>query len=110
MHKIKIVLDEEKIVREGSCSLEEMTTVVDEILIDGYGFTKGPDGFYLGRDDKSDFQRAACSIAAMKDESWFMDNVKTWLWLYNDDAYSPDDFATEDVKDYYLARRHKGVA
>jgi hypothetical protein len=37
----------------------------------------------------------------LKDEEWFIDNLKSWLWFNSDDSADPNDFSIEDLKAHY---------
>jgi hypothetical protein len=101
MQKVQVVLDEQKIQREKRYSLPKITKAVDSVFVDRYGLVKGKDGFYLESGHGNDFTGFWSAILLLKDQDWFMDNVKTWLWYNSDDSSDPDDFAIEDIKSHY---------
>lgn len=101
MQKLQIVLDDEKVLREHRFSLAKMESAVDSVCVDRYGLVKGVDGFYFDGGRQGAYVDFMSAILALKDQSWFLDNVKTWLWFNSDDSSDPDDFAIEDVKRHY---------
>jgi hypothetical protein len=103
VQKIQVILDEQKIEREKRYSPSKVAKAVDSVFVDRYGLIKGEDGFYLESGRKDDFADFWSAILLLKDQDWFMDNVKTWLWFNSDDSLRPDDFAIEDIKSHYLS-------
>ncbi len=105
MKKMQIVLDEEKVRREGVHDLAKMQAFVDEILVDEGKLVKGEDGFYYPNDYEDGFVAFMSSAFILGDYDWFLDNVATWLW-YNSDDY-PEDECVEDAKEFFLRNRRK---
>jgi hypothetical protein len=79
------------------------------VFVDEYGLVKGDNGFYLESGGKDDFVDFFGAILLLKDEEWFMDNVKTWLWFNSDDSANPEDFAIDDIKAHYLRKARKSA-
>ena len=104
MQKIQVLLDEEKVLREGRYSAKKMQEAIDSVFVDRYGLVKGSDGFYLESGVKDDYVDFMNAILLLKDQRWFMENVATWLWFNSDDSYDPEDFAIEDVKLHYESK------
>ena len=86
-----------KIKREGQYDVAKIERAIDSVFIDEYRLVKSKEGFYLERGDNGDFADFWCAILLLKDQAWFLDNVKTWLWYDSNDSSSPDDFAIEDL-------------
>jgi hypothetical protein len=109
MLKIKVVMDDDKIRRERLYDLEKVHRAVDSVFVGDYGFIKGDGGFFIESGKKDDFVDFFDAILFLKDESWFMDNVKTWLWYNSDDSSNPEDFAIDDIKEHYLRKLRKSA-
>jgi hypothetical protein len=108
MIKMQIVLDDEKIAREGKYNLEKLHLSLDDFLVSKLGFSKGPDGFYFGSGSRSDYSHFGVAMTTLGKKSWFMDNVDTWLYFNSDDSADPDDFEVEDFKEF--CREHYQVS
>lgn len=101
MQKMQVVFDEAKIDREQRFSSAKMQDAIDQVLVGRYGLVKQPDGFYLESGLKDDYVDFMSAILLLKEQPWFMDNVKSWLWFNSDDSPSPEDYAIEDIKAHY---------
>ena len=101
MQKVQVVFDERKINMEKRYSLPKIVKAVDSVFVDRYGLIKGADGFYLESGCKDYFVDFWNAILFLKDQDWFIENVKTWLWFNSDDSVNPEDFAIEDIKSHY---------
>ena len=101
MQIVQAVLDEKKIEDEQHYSLAKITNAIDSVFVERYGLIKGSGGFYLESGVKDDYVDFFSAILLLKDQYWFMDNVKTWLWFNSDDSSDPHDFAIEDIKLHY---------
>ena len=82
-------------------------------LDDGFadlGMLKVEDGsdtlMYYGINEAKDFANFGRMVLALKREEWFMDNVVVWRLYESDDTVDPDDFAVNDLVEYY---RKKGL-
>jgi hypothetical protein len=100
-------MDDAKIRREKLYDVGKIHRAVDSIFVDKYGLVKGKDGFFLESGRKDDYTGFWGAILLLKDEAWFLDNVKTWLWFNSDDSSDPHDFAIEDIKEHYLRKARK---
>ena len=40
-------------------------------------------------------------MLGLKEQSWFMDNAKTWLYCNSDDSDDPSEFNEEDLLVHY---------
>jgi hypothetical protein len=104
VQKVQVVLDEKKIESDKRYSLVKIAHAVDSVFVDKYGLVKGSDGFYLESGIKDDYVDFFSAILLLKDQDWFMQNVKTWLWFNSDDSSDPNDFVIEDIKLHYSTR------
>lgn len=79
----KIVLDEEKIMKEGKYNIEELCKEIDE-MAENAGLIKKDKLLYMCKGDEKDL--AAMDIFNfdyLSEEEWFKENVKEWIWLNN---------------------------
>jgi virulence-associated protein VapD len=102
MIKQQIIMDSEKIVKDGKYDSSKIQAYVDNFMTSKIGFIKKPDGFYVGSGTKEDFARAGFAMTSLRQKPWFMQYVKTWLHFNSDDSDDPNDFAIEDFKEYNL--------
>ena len=82
---------------------------IDKVFVDKYGLTKGSDGYYLEGGTNDDFGNFWSAILLLKDQEWFLYNVKTWFWFNSDDSSDPEDFEIEDLKAHYLAKNKRAT-
>jgi hypothetical protein len=73
---------------------------LDYFFLNELHVRNGDDGFYLGVGAKSDFGNFGLAMWTLGRKSWFMDNVKTWLYFNSEDSDDPNDFVIEDFKDF----------
>ena len=109
MKKMQIVLDEEKIRREGAYDPASLQPAVDDLRGGRYARVTGEDGFYYENDREDGFFGFMSSALILKDRDWFLDNVDTWLWYNSDDMPEPDMFSVEDAKEFFLSKRAEAV-
>ena len=78
---VRIVLDEEKILREGKYKLDELYAYLDEIAKEA-DLSKLDKYTYVGKGDKEDFSRVGifCITEVVENES-ITKNLKEWYWL-----------------------------
>ncbi|MDR1014777.1 MAG: hypothetical protein LBL86_07355 [Coriobacteriales bacterium] len=98
-------MDDNKIAREKKYDVDKIHRAVDNVFTKKYGLIKNRDGFYLERGNASDYANFWNAILLLKDQPWFLDNVKTWLWFNSDDSPDPKDFAVEDLREHYAAKQ-----
>lgn len=81
---IKIVMDEEKIQREGKYTLEEIYKNIDDLA--EFSRMKKIDKYnYVSKNDTpSDL--GCFAYSNLEEQDWFIDNVKEWLWLDKEDG------------------------
>lgn len=95
---IKIVMDEEKILRENIYSLENIYNSIDE-LAEFSGMKKIDKYYYVSKNDTpTDLGCFVCSN--LEEQQWFMNNVKEWLWLDKEDGI-------QDIIDFYKKKKLK---
>ena len=84
---VRIVLDEEKILREGKYKLDELYAYLDEIAKEA-DLTKQDKYTYIGKGDDEDLSRVGIFtvVEAVKNEA-ITRNVKEWLWLADGEPY-----------------------
>lgn len=108
MKKMQVVLDREKILREGRYSPEALQACVDDLFVNKNRLVKGEDGFYYPNDHEDGFVGFMRCALSLGEADFFLDNVETWLW-YNSDDY-PEECCVEDAKEFFLSKRAKAVA
>jgi len=95
---VKIVMDEEKILKEDKYDLDEMYKIIDEIaeLTDMKKLNKY---YYISKNNKAT-DLGAFTIFSLKRKDWFRENVKDWF-RYDKGGEEPKDmikFFEEDEK------------
>ncbi len=103
MIKMIIKMNEEKISASNEYTIERVYQALDRIF-----FNKGMDRTdtecgieYVGHNRPTDFAFFGKIMLGLKDQPWFMDNVKTWLYCNSDDSDNPMDFNEEDLLIHY---------
>ena len=76
---IKIVMDEEKILREGKYTLEEIYKNIDYLA--EFSRMKKIDKFYYVSKNDTPSDLGCFVWSNLEEQDWFIDNVKEWLWL-----------------------------
>ena len=78
-NKIKLVMDDEKIIRDGIYDLDSIHSIIDDLLIKRKGLRK--DGNFYIDDNPSDSAGVgmAC-IFILAGKKWFRENVKELFW------------------------------
>lgn len=108
MFAMKILMDEEKIIREKELDLEKIYKALDKIFAK-YNLVKGetePDGTlnYLGTESNKDFGRFGMVADNLENiNTWFVPNCKKWLW--GDNETIPDTWDWEDVLEQVRERK-----
>ena len=104
MLKVEIVLDEEKILREGK-NLDEMWLNIDNEYTK-YGLKRIAQGVYTDAGRDSDWMKFGNANISLAGKRWLTDYLKSWLWLNSDDGKNEDDFVVEDIlTEYTKAKR-----
>ncbi|MDR1422703.1 MAG: hypothetical protein LBI64_07585 [Coriobacteriales bacterium] len=104
MIKQQIVMDTDRVKEDGKYDLGKIQRALDEFMTAEVGFSKAPDGFYIGQNRPDDFARAGYAMTTLREKPWFMRYVKTWLHFNSDDSDDPSDFAIEDFKEFNYRR------
>ena len=76
---IKIVMDEEKIIREGKYTLEEIYKNIDDLA--EFSRMKKIDKFYYVSKNDTPSDLGCFVWSNLEEQDWFIENVKEWLWL-----------------------------
>lgn len=105
MLKMQVIMDNEKIHQEKVYKADKIQRAIDNLLLFEYGFAKSEDGFYFESGSSEDYTNFWSAILLLKDEEWFLNNIKTWLWFNSDDSDNPEDFAIEDLREHYTKRK-----
>jgi hypothetical protein len=108
MVKMQIIMDREKISRERQYDFAQLSEALDRFLVDKLKFIKSDNGFYLGTNAHKDYAHCGVAMNRLRRESWFIDNVQTWLFYINNDYGAQDDFSVEDMKEF--CREHAEAA
>ena len=108
-NKIKLVMDDEKIIRDGIYDLDSIHSIIDDLLIKRKGLRK--DGNFYIDDNPSDSAGVgmAC-IFILAGKKWFRENVKELFWYRDISHYKLDhrykvENAKETVIDTWEAER-----
>ena len=102
-------MDTEKISRDKVFNKDKIENAIEELLTTEYGFLKTVDGFYLESGCSDDYANFWNAILLLKDEEWFIDNIKTWIWFNSDDSDDPNDFVIEDLREHYAVKHKKSA-
>ena len=95
-------MNEDKIIASDEYSVDRINQVLDRIFSNkGMDRTDTERGIeYTGHNRPTDFAHFGKIMLGLKDQAWFMDNAKTWLYCNNDDSDNPADFNEEDLLHY----------
>jgi hypothetical protein len=97
MIKMRIIMDEAKINREGLYSSFTIQQLLDDAVANVGGFKKNLDGYY-SYDGVNGAAKAAGILYFLSDSDWFIENVKTWLYFRENLLGEPGDYFREDWK------------
>ena len=109
MLQMQVVLDIEKINQDKVYNAEKIQQAIDSVLLSEYKLVKTAGDIYLGSGSEDDYASFWNAILTLKDEEWFLNNVKTWLWFNSDDSDDPEDFAIEDLREHYLSKHRRSA-
>jgi len=76
---MRIVMDEEKILKEDIYDLEKLYKAIDDIAI--YSEMKKINKYYYVSMNNSWVDLGVFAFNNLEEKEWFIDNVKEWLWL-----------------------------
>lgn len=96
MLKTEIVLDEEKIIREGKSDINDIWQKIDNLFTES-GLIKLDKGVYRDAGNDGDWAMFGHINIQLFETPWFHDNVKRWLWYNSDNSDDENDFEVEDV-------------
>lgn len=108
-NKIKLVMDDEKILHDGIYDLNSIYSIIDDLLVNRKGLRKD-DSFYIDDNPSdSDGVGMAC-IFTLAGKKWFRENVKELFWYRDISHYKLDhrykvENAKETVIDTWEAER-----
>ncbi|MGJ0353085.1 hypothetical protein NG783_07220 [Aliarcobacter cryaerophilus] len=95
---IKIVMDEEKILREGKYTLEEIYKNIDYLA--EFSRMKKIDKFYYVSKNDTPSDLGCFVWSNLEDKKWFTDNIKEWLWFDKIEG-------VHDIIDFYKNKKMK---
>lgn len=90
MMKMLVVMNEDKISREGKYDLGKINAYLEKLFLKR-GMTQDEDNWYIN----GNFTTCGSLIVKLSSTEWFIDNVEQWLW------HDTDDGSTEDLKAHY---------
>lgn len=97
----RIVLDEEKILRENVYDLEKMYNAIDEMAQDS-GLVKIDRHTYHCKGNEKDLACLGIFIHnELMAQDWFLQNVKEWIWISEREG-DLDIIATERSRNHYI--------
>ena len=76
---IKIVMNEDKIIKEGKYTLEEIYKNIDDLA--EFSRMKKIDKYYYVSKNDTPSDLGCFAYSNLEEQDWFIDNVKEWLWL-----------------------------
>jgi hypothetical protein len=103
MIKMQILMNEQKINRDGKYSVMKIREALDNLFVNKLGLNKGDNGFYFGSDNSDDYGKFCVAYGKLRKIDWYTDNVSTWLFYISEDD-SPNDFSIEDMRDYNISK------
>jgi len=81
---MRIVMDEEKILKEDKYELDEIYRIIDEIA--EYTEMKKIDKYYYISKNDSPVDLGCFIFTNLEEKEWFMNNVKEIIWFDKDDG------------------------
>ena len=94
MVQVRIVLDEEKILKEQHYDLDKMWAAIDDAFL-RYDLIKTDIGIFRDSGKDRDYGRLWSIVFALGEIKWFMDNVSEWYWLNTDESGFEEDLLLE---------------
>ena len=98
-----IQMNEDKIIESGKYSLDKIYATLDRIFLSN-GLERKNSKFgieYLGHNISSDFACFGKIMLGLKEQTWFMDNAKKWIYCNSDSSDNPNDYDEEDLLMHY---------
>jgi len=99
MLQLKIVLDEEKILKEDEYDLPRMWEIIDGAFLKD-GLVKVGKGLYRDTGSEKDFAFFWRNIWMLAKCDWFMSNAKEFLWYNGRGRDCDENVAAEDILAY----------
>ncbi len=104
MIKMIIQMDNQKIIENSDYSVEQIYNALDKIFkqkgidkrIMNVGIIE-----YIGSGKMTDFANFGKIMLGLKNQEWFMNNAKKWIYCNNDDSENPDVYEEEDLLAHY---------
>ena len=96
MIKVKIVLDEEKIIQERKYNLEKMWKAIDAAFL-SKNIRIEEKGLYAGTDHPHDFANFGRICVDLGHSDWFLHCVKEWIWYNYDMCVDKTQFAEDNL-------------
>ncbi len=81
---IKIVMDEEKIIREKEYNLEDIYKAIDDLA--EFSRMKKVDNYYYVSKNDTPSDLGCFVWSNLNKRSWFTENIKEWLWIDKTDG------------------------
>ena len=99
----KIVLDEDKIIKDGIYDLDKIYDYMDK-LAQEYNLTKIDKYTFLTQGNNMDMANL-CLFCEIENYDWFIDNLKEWLWLEDNGNYVVDIIKRHNLKKSYTSEK-----
>jgi len=96
MIKVKIVLDEEKILIERKYSIKKIWNVIDEAFA-SKNIRIEEKGLYAGTNHPHDFANIGLVCSELGSEDWFLYNLLEWKYYTNEYSDNSNEFYEEDL-------------
>lgn len=103
MIKMIVKMDEGQIRESDNYTIDQINSALDRIFLSrGMTRVETENGVeYRGHDRASDFAAFGKIMLGLKEQKWFVDNVKAWKFCSNDDTDYEDVFNEEDLLAHY---------
>lgn len=111
---IEIILDDEKIRREGKYNVRKFHDAVDDVFVNQAGLVK-KGNFYVEYEPKNVMGNGMGCIMFLAGKQWFRENVREMRWYRDIHHYGPGyEYHVEDVRkelldDWEEDRRRNGL-
>ena len=107
MIKMIIKMNQDKILRDGDYTIDQVNSTIDRIFAEKGMEKKEVDGRveFCGHERTTDFAYFGKIMTGLKKQSWFIDNADTWLLCSNDDTDDPLVYNEEDLLKHYKLTR-----
>jgi len=93
---IRIVMDEEKILKEDKYDLDKIYQAIDEIA--EFAKMRKVDKYYYVSINDTPSALGCFVFTNLEEQEWFMDNVKEWTWYDDEGVFDIIKFIEEDNK------------